>query len=505
MDNIELPSPDEGPDCKTHFPSSEVKSNDVTMDNIELPSPGKGPKCQNQPDSRWAEAFTKLNEGDGQRQINGLLFSKQCKIATGSNGAQVFVGKISDQYVAVKRINTDFVQSELEFFDAVKDLQMSHVLKYICYRQDDDFTYFASQLCEYNLKELIEDKSCPFRDRLVPTFYRRVELCIQFLTGLKELHSADILHRDIKPENVLIGQDGTLMLADFGVSRQTYGRATIVTNAPVGSLCWIAKECMENTGCIKYRKSSDIQVAGWLLYYILSDGHIPHEESVPYFVSPMGAIENIRKDHYSVVLPEGSEYLGKTIKDMIRGEGDKRPLVVDCLQYFQDYLAGCTMTSCLNVIGLLPEQVEVIDLCTSDVILDNDGQVGVEVFGDLSKYCVWNSTNNVWTCDVCDKKFKPFEGHELIQHIQQHFSDHTNVSSKKERVSASEGTCGLTLKIMYLKKNVKIPQKTRQQNRKMLFPYSLVWKVYAVRCMIKMETWMRKLFMHCLIQMLVII
>ncbi|XP_070550859.1 uncharacterized protein [Ptychodera flava] len=204
MDNIELPSPDEGPDCKTHLPSSEVKSNDVTMDNIELPSPGKGPKCQNQPDSRWAEAFTKLNEGDGQRQINGLLFSKQCKIATGSNGAQVFVGKISDQYVAVKRINTDFVQSELEFFDAVKDLQMSHVLKYICYRQDDDFTYFASQLCEYNLKELIEDKSCPFRDRLVPTFYRRVELCIQFLTGLKELHSADILHRDIKPENVLI-------------------------------------------------------------------------------------------------------------------------------------------------------------------------------------------------------------------------------------------------------------------------------------------------------------
>jgi serine/threonine-protein kinase len=38
---------------------------------------------------------------------------------------------------------------------------------------------------------------------------------------MKFTHSAGIMQRDIKPDNILIADDGTIMLCDFGLSRAT--------------------------------------------------------------------------------------------------------------------------------------------------------------------------------------------------------------------------------------------------------------------------------------------
>ncbi|BFI23449.1 hypothetical protein MPTK2_1g02210 [Marchantia polymorpha subsp. ruderalis] len=43
--------------------------------------------------------------------------------------------------------------------------------------------------------------------------------CIQILRGLSACHSASVLHRDITPANLLISEDGTLKIADFGTAR----------------------------------------------------------------------------------------------------------------------------------------------------------------------------------------------------------------------------------------------------------------------------------------------
>ena len=43
------------------------------------------------------------------------------------------------------------------------------------------------------------------------------------LCGLKYLHSADVLHRDLKPANVLINEDCTVKICDFGLARSVEG------------------------------------------------------------------------------------------------------------------------------------------------------------------------------------------------------------------------------------------------------------------------------------------
>jgi len=50
----------------------------------------------------------------------------------------------------------------------------------------------------------------------------RVQYMIyQILLGLKYMHSAKIAHRDLKPANILVNEDCSLKICDFGLARGT--------------------------------------------------------------------------------------------------------------------------------------------------------------------------------------------------------------------------------------------------------------------------------------------
>lgn len=42
---------------------------------------------------------------------------------------------------------------------------------------------------------------------------------LEILFGIKYLHEKGILYRDLKPENLLIGSDGHMKIADFGLAK----------------------------------------------------------------------------------------------------------------------------------------------------------------------------------------------------------------------------------------------------------------------------------------------
>lgn len=51
-------------------------------------------------------------------------------------------------------------------------------------------------------------------------------ILFRLIGAVKYLHEEDVVHRDLKPANVLIREDCTIKLCDFGLARQIYSQAT---------------------------------------------------------------------------------------------------------------------------------------------------------------------------------------------------------------------------------------------------------------------------------------
>ncbi|MEU0131519.1 Stk1 family PASTA domain-containing Ser/Thr kinase [Streptomyces sp. NPDC006289] len=91
------------------------------------------------------------------------------------------------------------------------------------------------------------------------------------LAALGAAHRAGFVHRDMKPENVLIGEDGRVKVADFGLVRAV-GTVTDTTGSLLGTVSYLAPEQIEQ-GTADTR--SDVYACGVVLYEMLTGGK-PH-------------------------------------------------------------------------------------------------------------------------------------------------------------------------------------------------------------------------------------
>ncbi len=96
------------------------------------------------------------------------------------------------------------------------------------------------------------------------------------LAALGAAHRAGFVHRDMKPENVLIGDDGRVKVADFGLVRAV-DTVTNTTGSVLGTVSYLAPEQIEH-GTADTRV--DVYACGVVLYEMLTGGK-PHAGDSP--------------------------------------------------------------------------------------------------------------------------------------------------------------------------------------------------------------------------------
>uniref|UniRef100_A0A0D9W203 non-specific serine/threonine protein kinase n=1 Tax=Leersia perrieri TaxID=77586 RepID=A0A0D9W203_9ORYZ len=206
------------------------------------------------------------------------------KLGEGAFGA-VYKGDLKqlDCEVAVKKITRESSEGHKDFFSEVSTISQAkhknlvkfygwcsrghswNILRFMCscFRKEKNKELFLvyELMKKGNLNDYLYKSEAPE----VLSWQIRHKIAKDIGSGLLYLHhecNPYILHRDIKPGNVLLDDDFTAKLADFGLSRMANpGNATLQTTA-IGSNGYMDPQCMRDGSDVRFNRSSDIYSFG---------------------------------------------------------------------------------------------------------------------------------------------------------------------------------------------------------------------------------------------------
>jgi eukaryotic-like serine/threonine-protein kinase len=104
---------------------------------------------------------------------------------------------------------------------------------------------------------------------------RAAQIGLGVLAALSAAHAEGILHRDVKPANILVGQDGRVVLTDFGIARAADSPTLTTDGTLLGSPSYIAPERARD-GHAGAGTPGDLWGLGASLYTAV-EGHPPFE------------------------------------------------------------------------------------------------------------------------------------------------------------------------------------------------------------------------------------
>lgn len=104
-----------------------------------------------------------------------------------------------------------------------------------------------------------------------------VDIMKQLVSATCEAHKKGIIHRDIKPQNVLVKDDGTIKMVDFGIALAHDAMQLTQTDSVMGSVHYLAPELARGENATF---QSDIYSLGIVFYELLS-GEVPFHGDSP--------------------------------------------------------------------------------------------------------------------------------------------------------------------------------------------------------------------------------
>ena len=109
----------------------------------------------------------------------------------------------------------------------------------------------------------------------------------QLVSAINHAHEHKIIHRDIKPQNVLVKDDGTIKITDFGIAVANGSVQLTYNNTVMGSAHYLAPETTQGK---EPNEQVDIYSLG-IVFYELLTGHVPFTGKTPTEI----AIKHLRK------------------------------------------------------------------------------------------------------------------------------------------------------------------------------------------------------------------
>ena len=95
---------------------------------------------------------------------------------------------------------------------------------------------------------------------------------VQACRGLAHAHAAGLVHRDVKPQNLLLREDGTVKVADFGIARAAETTALTQVGTVLGTAAYLSPE---QAAGAEVGPRSDVYSLGVVLYELLA-GRTPY-------------------------------------------------------------------------------------------------------------------------------------------------------------------------------------------------------------------------------------
>ena len=182
--------------------------------------------------------------------------------------------------VAIKILSRDLAQDPdfVKRFDleaaALTTLAHPHVVSIIDRGHHDGLIFFAMELVEgKSLRERLAGGGLPVEEV--------IRLLGQILSALGHAHRKGIVHRDLKPENVLLDEQGTVKVVDFGLAAMAglRGEDRITRSAvAMGTMSYMAPEQRRDAHAVDHR--ADLYSSGVVLYELLT-GDVPVGAFVP--------------------------------------------------------------------------------------------------------------------------------------------------------------------------------------------------------------------------------
>jgi predicted Ser/Thr protein kinase len=206
------------------------------------------------------------------QQLGPFLIDKE--LGAGAMGT-VYRGKYlkTGQLVAIKIMapgttNPRSIERFRREVEILKQLKHPHIVRILAAGKHNGMPFYAM---EYLQGESL-DHVMARRDRM--SWQEVVDLGLQLCSALQHAHDAGIVHRDLKPSNLMILQDGTLKLTDFGIAKDLDVTQLTEANCTVGTAAYMSPEQCRGERDLTHK--SDLYSLG-VVFYELITGRKPFQ------------------------------------------------------------------------------------------------------------------------------------------------------------------------------------------------------------------------------------